>query len=228
MPTRRRPGATCDFEEVRPGLFIVHNPALGPVLRGEGERDGDRFTLTSWRSDGLMARLRARSFVVQTLVDQAEALPRLPPATAPGEPVRHQLAANERVSYFAPRPLGWAPAPPAGPAAVELRQGWLLRRRRSRGPFGYYQLVGASLAPRGEEAALLAGYAQAALLGADPLQAAPAPGGHLLPDLPLPLAHRNLLGRIASHSPAGWLVAEPGLPAASALLARLKIRLLLN
>jgi hypothetical protein len=45
MPSRRRPGATCDLEEVRPDLFVVYNPAAGPALRGEGERNGDRFQL---------------------------------------------------------------------------------------------------------------------------------------------------------------------------------------
>lgn len=84
--SRRRPGAPADLEEVRPDLFVVHNPAAGPVLRGEGLREGDRFRLTSWRREGLVARLRDRGFVVLTLTDQIAALPPLPVAPSPGEP----------------------------------------------------------------------------------------------------------------------------------------------
>jgi hypothetical protein len=225
MPSRRRSGAPCDFEEARPGLFIIHNPAIGPSLRGEGTREGDRFTLTSWRGEGLVARLRARSFSVLTLADQAAALPGLPAADPPGAAMIHTLSANERISYFAAEPLGWAHAPEAGPGAVSLREGWALRRRRSRGPFSYYQLVGGTLVPRGEDAALRIGYAQAALVGAVPITTTPVDGGHLLPDLPLPAAHRRILGRIAEHTPQGWLVSPEGIPAATAILARLGLAL---
>jgi hypothetical protein len=226
MSSRRRPGAPCDFEELRPGRFIIHNAALSPVLRGEGDREGDRFTLTSQRGEGLSARLRARGFSVLTLADQAAALPRLPAAQPPGKPQLHRLASGERVSYFAAEPLGWAPAPAAGPGEVSLREGWVLRRRRSRGAFSYHQIVGGALAPRDEDAALLIGYAQAALAGAPPIATAPAEGGLALPDLPLPAAHRRLLSRIAERTPEGWLVSQAGLPAAAALLAHLGLRLL--
>jgi hypothetical protein len=226
MSSRRRPGAPCDFEEVRPGLFIVHNPALGPVLRGEGEREGDRFLLTSQRGEGLIARLRARGFAASTIADQAADLPGPPAVAAPGEPVVRPLVAGERVSYFAADPLGWAPAPAAGPGAVRLRDGWVIRRRRSRGPAGYYQLQGGALAPRDEDTALRIGYAQAALLGAAQVMAAPAEGGLVLPDLPLPAAYGRLLKRIAERTPAGWLVPPPGLPSAAALLARLGVTLI--
>ncbi|MEI7644806.1 MAG: hypothetical protein WCJ55_11050 [Chloroflexales bacterium] len=227
MSSRRRPGAPCDFEEARPGLFIIHNPAIGPALRGEGDREGDRFTLTSWRGEGLVARLRARSFTVLTLADQAAALPGLPAVDPPGARLAHPLATGERISYFAATPLGWAPAPDAGPGAVSLREGWALRRRRSRGIFSYYQLVGGSFVLHGEDAALRIGYAQAALAGASQITAAPAEGGHLLPDLPLPAAHRRILGRVAAHTPQGWLVSPEGVPAAAAILARLGIDLLI-
>jgi hypothetical protein len=210
---------------MRPGLFIVHNPALGPILRGEGEREGDRFLLTSQRGEGLVARLRARGFEALTLADQAAALSRLPNAPAPGEPLVRALAAGERISYFAPDPLGWEPAPDAGPGLVSLRDGWALRRRRSRGPSSYYQLRGGALAPHDEDAALAIGYAQAALIGAPPLVATRAEGGYLLPDVPLPAAHARLMGRIAERIPAGWLVSPAGLPAAAALFARLGLRL---
>ena len=228
MPSRRRAGAPCDFEEARPGLFIIHNPAIGPALRGEGDREGDRFTLTSWRGEGLVARLRARSFTVLTLADQAAALPGLPAVDPPGASLAHTLAASERISYFAAEPLGWEPAPDAGPGAVSLREGWALRRRRSRGPFSYYQLVGGTLAPRGEDAALRIGYAQATIAGALAVAVAPVEGGHLLADLPLPAAHRRVLGRIAEHTPQGWVISPTGIPAAAAILARLGVNLVVE
>lgn len=226
MPSRRRPGAPCDFEEARPGRFIIYNPALGPTLRGEGDREGDRFTLTSERGEGLVGRLRARGFVVHTLLDQAAALPDLPAATAPGEPLLRRIAAGEQIGYFAADPPGWAPAPMGDPEHAHLRESWVVRRRRSRGPFSYYQIVGGALAPRDEERALLLGYAQAALAGPAQVAARPAEGGRLLPDLPLPAAHRRLLGRIADRTKEGWLVSEDGMPAATALLARLGLALI--
>jgi hypothetical protein len=109
---------------------------------------------------------------------------------------------------------------------VSLREGWALRRRRSRGSFSYYQLVAGTLASRGEDSVLRIGYAQAALAGHSLISAAPTEGGHLLPDLSLPAAHRRILGRIAEHTPQGWLVSPAGLTAATAILARLGLRLL--
>ena len=225
MSSRRRPGAPCDFEEARPGLFIVHNPAIGPSLRGEGTREGDRFTLTSWRGEGLVARLRARSFTVLTLADQAAALPGLPAIAPPGTWLDRPLAANERISYFAADPFGWIPAPEAEPGVVSLREGWVLRRRRSRGSFSYYQLRGGDFVLHGEDEALRMGYAQATLAGASQITAVPADGGFLLPDLPLPAAHQRILGRIAEHTDQGWFVSSPGIPAATAILARLGLLL---
>ncbi|NTU83127.1 MAG: hypothetical protein HGA45_27780, partial [Chloroflexales bacterium] len=86
MPSKRRPGAPADLEEVRPNRFIVYNPAASSTLRGEGEREGDRFLLTTWRRDGLIARLRAKSFLVLTLADQIGALPDLPRPAPPRPP----------------------------------------------------------------------------------------------------------------------------------------------
>lgn len=229
MSSRRRPGAPCDIEELRPGLFIVHNPAAGPALRGEGERDGDRFRLTGWRREGLVARLRSRGFEVLTLADQIDALPALATAVPPGGFVSRPLAGGERVSYFSGRPLGWAPAPaaPDDAGSVELRVGWVIRRRKGRGPADYYRVAGpGALAPLDEDEALLAGYAQAALEAPAPLAVEPVPGGLLAPDLPLPTPHRNLLGRFAERAPEGWRVAPEALPLLADLLARLGLMLL--
>lgn len=225
MSSRRRPGTSCDFEEVRPGLFIIHNPALGPTLRGEGEREGDRFVLTSWRGEGLIARLRARSFVVHTLADQIAALPGLPHVAPPGEPLTHQLAANERISYFAADPLGWVPVSEVEPGVVTLREGWALRRRRARGSFNYYQLLGGAFVLRNEDIALRVGYALVALTCPHQICPIPAEGGYILPALPLPSAHQRLLGRIATQTAQGWLVSSVGMPVATALFARLGLHL---
>lgn len=225
MKSKRRRGAPADLEEVRPGLFFVFNPAAGPILRGEGEREGDRFRLTTWRREGLIARLRAKGFVVLTLADQIAALPALPPAAPPGPPVVRSLASGERISYFAPpapgQPLGWQPAPrDDAPAAVSLREGWVVRVRKGRGPGAYYLVRRNTLTPLAEDEALRRGLAQVALAGPAPIRTTRAEGGYMLPELPLPAAHRTTLSRIADRSSQGWLVAAEAIPLAEALLAR--------
>lgn len=225
MP-RRRPGAPADLEELRPGRFVLHNPATGPALRGEGEREGDRFTLTSQRREGLLARLRARGFSVLSLADQIAALPAVPQVAPLGPPCERDLAAGERLSVFVGAPPAWQPAPAAArPGAVALREGQVIRRRKGRGPGAYYQVERDSLRPLSEDEALGRGYAQAALGGPAPITAATVAAGHLLPDLPLPAAHRALLGRIAERHGAGWLVVAADLPLAAALLACLGLAL---
>jgi hypothetical protein len=228
---KRRPGAPADLEEVRPSLFFIHNTAAAPTLRGEGEREGDRFRLTGWRREGLLARLRAKGFVVLTLADQIAALPALPPAVPPGPPLTRSLAAGERISYFAmPGPAlapGWQPAPPApdAPAAVCLREGWVVRRRKGRGPGAYYSVARGGLQPLDEDAALRLGLAQVALDGPSLLSAHSVEGGRLVPEPPLPAEHRALLSRIADRRDGGWLVAPAALPLAAALLARVGLTL---
>ncbi|WP_129627122.1 hypothetical protein [Candidatus Oscillochloris fontis] len=222
MSSRRRPGATCDFEEVQPGLFIIHNPALSPVLRGEGEREGDRFRLTSWRGAGMIARLRARSFVVFTLYDQVAALPDLPHAAPLGPAFSRELAPNERISTFIADPLGWAPVPSLSPSTAELREGWVVRRRRSRGPATYAQIQHGNFIACDEDRALRLGYAQVAPAT---IIAPTTPQGVLLPNLPLPHAHQRLLGRMATPNPHGWVVSPEALPYVTALLARLGVNM---
>ncbi len=216
MPPRRRAGATCDFEELRPGLFMIHNPALSPVLRGEGEREGDRFHLTTWRREGLIARLRTRTFVVHTLLDQVGALPNLPAPPPIGGAFLHELARNERISYFAPDPLGWEPVATPTPGSAELREGWIVRRRRSRGLASYAQIQHGNFLACDEDRALRLGYAQVAPITLNMQES-------ILPNLPLPQAHQHLLGRIATPTPQGWFVAPEVLPLVTALLARLGV-----
>jgi hypothetical protein len=222
---RRRPGAPADLEELRPDLFVVHNPAAGPALRGEGEREGDRFRLTTWRREGLIARLRARGFTVLTLADQIAALPALPQAPL-GPELARSFAAGERVSVFAGDPPGWQPAPPAlgDPRALLVREGQIIRRRKGRGPASYALVARGGLRPLGEDEALRHGYAQ---LGEAPsaLELRPAEQGQFLAELPLPSAHRALLGRFATHSRGGWLIQSGAEALVAALLARLGLEL---
>jgi hypothetical protein len=224
MPSKRRPGAPADIEELRPELFVVHNPAAGPTLRGEGEREGDRFRLTTWRREGLIARLRARGFAVLTLDDQIAALPELPPARL-GPPLTRPFATGERVSVFGGEPPGWLPAPPApdDPQAVLVREGQVIRRRKGRGPASYALAARGGLRPLSEDEALRHGYAELAHEPPAPVKLLPVEQGLLLPELLLPAAHRALLGRFATRTTAGWLI-QPGAEAlAAALLARLKL-----
>jgi hypothetical protein len=221
--SRRRPGAPCDLEEIRPDAFLVHNPAIGPLLSGEGERNGDRFRLTTWRREGLIGRLRARTFVVHTLADQIAALPDLPAAAPLGAPLSRASVKGERLSVFGADPPGWAPAPET-PAGAQLREGEVLRRRRGRGPANYYRVgPGGALQSLSEDAAVQLGYAQVAAQGpTTALQLQEA--GAFLVDLPLPQAHRLLLGRLAEATRAGWTIAPAGIPLVELLLARLGIR----
>lgn len=220
---KRRPGARADLEEVRPRRFVIHNAAVGPALRGEGLREGDRFTLTSQRGEGLVARVRGRGFKVLTLADQIAALPPLPLVSPLGAPLLRPLLKHERISLFGGSPPTWQAAPVSveQPQSVRLHEGQIIRRRKGRGPSSYALVAYDGLQPLAEDAALLQGYALAAQAGADPVVVAMLPGGYLLPDLPLPTAHRTLLGRIATSEPGGWLIAPPDLPLAQVLLERL-------
>lgn len=223
--SKRRPGAPADLEEVRPDLFVVHNPAAGPVLRGEGLREGDRFRLTTWRRDGLIGRLRDRGFTVLTLADQIAALPPLPVAAPPGEPFTRELAPGERISYFAADPPGWHAAPQLAPNQVSLREGWIIRRRRGRGAADYYYAERGTLTPLDETTALRLGYALIARQGGATLIAERAGEAWRLPDAPLPLEYRRLFGRLATHTRDGWLAPATVLPLAAALLARLGLHI---
>jgi hypothetical protein len=191
MSSRRRSGAVYDLEEVRPGHFVLHNPAVAPVLRGEGERIGDRFTLQSQRIDGLLARVRMRGFRVATLADQAGSLP-TPIATPLG--VLRELQTAERLSRIDVRPAsGWQELPIAADGRYQLPLGCVIRRRSGRGPARYALLEAAGLRPLSLDEALLRGYAQQGL-PADALRTA-ADGSWHLRALALPATYQAVLAR---------------------------------
>jgi hypothetical protein len=221
--SRRRPGAPADLEELRPGRFLLHNPAVGPALRGEGVREGDRFTLTSQRRDGLLARLRARGFSVISLADRITALPALPKALPTGALHLLPLAAHERISVFGGEPPGWQPvtATATPPYGVMLRDGWIIWKRKGRGPGSYHLVEKGGLRPLSRDEALLQGYAQIGahtqVLGVMPHDQ----GEIVLPDLPLPHEYEIVLGRIATHHGNCWLIAATDLPLVATLLGRL-------
>lgn len=231
----RRPRAGVDLEEVRPHIFWIHDPRVKPVLKGEGIINGQQFELTSWRREGLLARLRERGFNVRTLADQVEALPNPPRGVkVGGEVVRPLATAIERWSYFDPLALTWVPVEAheqEGQRVVTLREGWATRRRKGRGAAEYYIIFGersggAGLRPIEEDRALLTGYALATGLRERDLAARRVEKSYvLLPDLPLPGPYRTLMGRIGERTPEGWRVHERGLPLAQELFSRLGLLL---
>ncbi|PDW02819.1 hypothetical protein [Candidatus Viridilinea mediisalina] len=219
--TKRRPGARADLEEVRPRRFVIHNGAVGPALRGEGLREGDRFTLTSQRGAGVVARVRGRGFTVLTLADQIAKLPPLPSVAPLGAALLHPLQKHERISHLSGSPPAWQPAPVSTeqPQSVRLYVNAIIRRRKGRGPSSYALVTTTGFQALDEDAALLRGYALAAQ--ADPSAVAVATlhnGDYLLPDLLLPSAQRTLMGRIATKHETGWQFAPADLPLVQALL----------
>jgi hypothetical protein len=218
MSSRRRAGAVYDLEEVRPGHFVLHNPAVAPVLRGEGERIGDRFTLQSQRPDGLLARVRMRGFRVATLVDQVAALP-LPPPNPLG-PLR-ELQTAERLSCVNVQlASGWQELPVAADGRYLLAIGTVIRRRSGRGPARYALMEAAGLRPLSLDEALLRGYAQDGL-PSDILQVA-ADGTWRLAALALPSTYLTALARWSTLHDDG---SRSGTAASLALIRMLLARL---
>jgi hypothetical protein len=230
--TKRRSGAAADFEEVQPNLFIIHNPALRSILRGEGEITGDRFLLTSPRREGLLARLRSRTFIVRTIDDLLAYLPGLPEVPPPGPPIVRVLASGERFSWLGGTPPAWQPIEPMAnrePPQVELLTNTVVRRKRNRGAPEYLLVGGTQTAnlyfkPLGEDLALLHAYAQLASPTPPILALAHTDDGFLLPDIPLPGPYTALLRRLATKTKPGWQITAAGLAYIEAILARLQLQ----
>lgn len=228
----QRPAA--DLEEIGPGRFLIREPGVIAVLKGEGEISGRTFVLTSWRREGLLARLRQRSFRVRTLADRIAALPAPPRPPAIGQRGWRTLHNSiEQISYFDPRDLCWRPVADeerGGERGVFLRAGWVVRRRKGRGHATYCL----ALITRGEriefkaldeEKALLLGYAQALALDDRPLVVEKRGKDLLLPDADLPPSYREVLQVFATKTNEGFVVDQRNWPLAQELFAHLGVRL---
>jgi hypothetical protein len=237
------------MDEIAPDRFLVHNPRAFGILKGEGQAEGRIFALTTWRRDGLLARLRERGIVVRTIAERITALPAPPPAPSIGAlGWRAQTAAGERLSYFEPADLSWRPLEPTlrdDGAGIAFAEGWVVRRRKGRGPWSYFLTFrerggGVGLRPLDETSALLTGYAQAAARGQPPwlLRRVTSGGsvpevadpdvgqGVLLPSADLPPSYREVLALVTRPSPAGLVVESAhGWRLVQKLFGRLGVRL---
>lgn len=158
------------IEEITPNHFIINDVRVTPFLRGEGDLVGNRFTLTSWRRNGMLARIAERGLSVFALEQMIEKLPHLPMAFPIGDEVFHpQHNTTDRYSYFDPTTYTITPCEPytyEGVPGVIMRLGWIIRIRRSRGMTEWHvcRMGGRQLQwthPLSEQSALLHGFAQA-------------------------------------------------------------------
>ena len=244
MPSSRQAHSrrsALDLDEIAPNRFLVHSQHVKALLKGEGVIAGPMFELTTWRRQGLLARLRDRGFAVRTLVDRIAALPAPPPPPPIGDAGWRALGSPvEHFSWFDPERVNWRPAELEardGVAGVRLRDGWVLRRRKGRGASSYYlafreRAGGIGMRPLGEAEAILAGYAQAQARDGRPWlvergHASDGASGHglLLPDVLLPPSFREVLQLLARETAEGWLVDQQAWPLAQALFERLGVRL---
>lgn len=231
---RSQSGQVADLEELQPQRFFVRNMRTRTLLKGEGTLSGNVFELTTWRREGLLARLRARGFVVSTLEDRARSLPALPSAVPIGDLCVHPVTGIDRYSYFDPDTLDWRPIDPQasdGEAVVSLRDGWVIRQRHGRGAASYYQAVRdrsgqAQLTPLTETGALLAGYAQAAR-NPRSVKVRRAEQHYVLPDLKLPEPHRDLLQRLGQKLEGEWYIEAQNWPLARQVYERLGLKLVM-
>ncbi len=167
------------LEECAPNVFIVHDIRVRPFLHGEGTYDGNRFVLTSWRRDGIFARIRERGLDVASLDTQITTLPALPAAPRIAEHPRWQGLGHpdERWSYYDPTRRTVAACDAVihdQQHGVWIHPGWVVRRRRGRGAGDWYRSAaqGAHALQYtriDDDAALLCGLAQAARYPHPPL-----------------------------------------------------------
>ncbi|HEU5104022.1 MAG TPA: hypothetical protein VFU22_33630 [Roseiflexaceae bacterium] len=232
--TKQPRAAAVDLEEIAPDRFLVHTPRINALIKSEGEITGRLFQLTSWRRDGMIARLRERGFEVRTLADRLAKLPGPPPAPSIGGPGWRPLSSPiEQISHFDLRALRWHPLAPEtrdGVSGVILYDGWVLRRRKGRAGASFYLAFkerggGIALRSLTETEALLAGYAQALAHDPRPLLVERRGDQVVLPDVELPPPYRELLASIAKAGADGPLVDMQAWPLARELFERLGVRL---
>lgn len=237
MPSRHsRHG--LDLDEIGPGRFVIHNTRAQLLLKDEGTVVGRLFEQTTWRREGLLARLRERGLLVRTLDDRIAALPAPPSDAVPiGRVGWRALATSlEQFSHFDLRRLAWhgvEPTDRAGVPGVTLYEGWMLRRRKGRGNSTYYVALferggGIGLRPLDESKALLNGYAQALAFDPRPLLAELHGDRLLLPVIELPPAYRATLALLTDPKSDQPLVDERTWPYARALFERLGLQLTID
>src|SRR5437867_3538347 len=131
--TKQPRRSAIDLEEIGPNRFLVHNQRARRLLKGEGTMVGRLFELTTWRREGLLARLHERGFNVRTLADLASNLPTPPPPPPIGgmgwRPLTHAI---EQISHFDLHNLRWRPLAAErrdGAPGLTLYAGGLLRPR---------------------------------------------------------------------------------------------------
>jgi|GEM_PF-397946 hypothetical protein len=230
----RHSNSSVDLEEIKPHIFLIHDSRMNSILKGEGKIAGQRFELTSWRREGLLARLRDRGFNVRTLADQVDKLPNPPRVGLPSGTMLRPLSTTiERFSYFDPDSLNWVTLEPfehEGQKVVQLLDGAVIRRRKGRGASDYYlafreRTGGAGLRPIDESKAILTGYGQATAQHNRDIDAKKLDKAYILPDLILPEPYRKLLARIGERIDEGWRIHQRGWPLAQEIFARLGILL---
>ncbi|MBK9713712.1 MAG: hypothetical protein IPO81_20795 [Kouleothrix sp.] len=232
--TRRPRHSAIGLDEIAPNRFLVHDSRVPPLLKDEGVMTGRLFELTTWRRDGLLARLRERDISVRTIADRVDRLPgpRQPPPIG-GVGWRPLAVAIEQFSHFDLRRLRWhllAPETRDGVAGVTLYDGWVLRRRKGRGSTSFYLAFkerggGIGLRALQETEAFLTGYAQALELDPRPWVVERRGDDLLLPDVELPPPYREVLLLLARPSAEGPLVDTRGWPLAQRLFDRLGVLL---
>jgi hypothetical protein len=228
---------SLDMDEIAPNHFLLHNSHVINVLKGEGHVKGRLFELTTWRREGLLARLRERGFTVRTIADRLEGLPQPPAPPAIGgagwRPLTHAI---EQISNFDLRRLRWHPLLPQtrdGVTGVEIYDGWPLRRRKGRGSASYFLAFkerggGIGLRSLDETTAVLIGIAQSLEHDPRPLLVEPKGESLLLPDIELPPAYRDTLALFSRSGTEGALVDRQGWPLAQELFGRLGIGLTID
>jgi len=225
-----------DLDEIWPERFLIHNDKLKPLLRGEGVTVGMFFELVSWRREGWLARLRSRGFNVRTLQDRVAVLPAISPVPPLGdEGVRLLGSAKERIALFDGDQLRWKELPIIehnGKAAVRVRDGAAVRRRKSRGQPEYHiaTLVHGNqinLSPRNETNALLHTYAHLGQQGPVVVRLVEQEDVYLVPheQAVLPPPHRELLDLLAYDKKARWAFSKPVIKLVEAVFDKLGIQL---
>ncbi|NJP05982.1 MAG: hypothetical protein HC837_10340 [Chloroflexaceae bacterium] len=222
-----------DMEEIRPDCFFVHNLQLYRLLQGEGTFRGTMFELTTWRRDGLLARLRNSGMVIATLTDQIDALPALPAARMPGQACPYAPGPRERFRFFDVQRLNWVAlevADGSDPPYLWMIDNQVVQRRRNRDGGSFYRVSGrgpdqlAELVALSQTQALLEGYAQATLRPRPPLTLESCGDETLLPVLPLPEPYRHVLSRLAQLETHHWRIATAHLNLGMQLYQRLGVQ----